>query len=223
MKSINPFASDEFKKQILGDEGLDSYEEVVEDTYKNIISSAPKIPKNVKNVILDASALSKQDKESKAIELNLSLNEIMTRYNKEYGTDLQVDFSSMSRTMVAVSDPKQRRTLELYLSEIFQSVRPILILHMITKLSLAIDYVLDPTRMFGGELQLTDIWVSIEKILQYIQQLEEMKNEILIKGSDIELRKLGESKETESIGKFSDNPIAQDFMKLFMKDNGITE
>jgi hypothetical protein len=49
----------------------------------------------------------------------MSLNQVMTKYNKEYGLDLNIDFSSMSRTLVAISDPKDRRTLELYLSEIF--------------------------------------------------------------------------------------------------------
>ena len=232
MNVVNPFSSDEFKKQILEQEGLDTstsdeyviLEPTDENTeFKKIVSSAPKIPRGVKNVILDASALSKNDKEAKATELNLALNDVLSRYNKEYGTSLQIDFSSMSRTMVACSDPKSRRILELYLSEIFQSIRPILILHMISKLTLAIDYILDAERMFGGELQLTDIWVSIEKIMQYIQQLETMKEEILIKGADLELKKLGDIDNSNGIGDLDKNEVVQDFMKMFKRDNGIQE
>ena len=144
----------------------------------------------------------------------------MTKYNKEYGLDLNIDFSSMSRTLVAISDPKDRRTLELYLSEIFQSIRPVLILQMISKLSLAIDYVMDPQRMFSGELQLSDIWICIEKILQYIQQLEDMKNDILIKGADLELKKLGDQKEHEDTS-IENSDVVKDFMKMFKKDNGL--
>ena len=229
MNTINPFSDDSFKKQLLEEQGLseggNDYEILPpEDNEKvvfgNIISAAPKIPSGVKNVILDASALAKSDKEQKAQELNLALNDVFTRYNKEYGTNLQIDFSSLSRTLVNVSDPKSRRTLELYLSEVFQSVRPVLILTMISKLSLAIDYILDPERMFGGELQLTDIWVSVEKILQFVQQLEDMKDQILIERADLELKKLGGG-ESLSGNELENNEVVQDFMKLFKKDNGL--
>ena len=229
MNTINPFSDDSFKKQLLEEQGLseggNDYEILPpEDNEKvvfgNIISAAPKIPSGVKNVILDASALAKSDKEQKAQELNLALNDVFTRYNKEYGTNLQIDFSSLSRTLVNVSDQKSRRTLELYLSEVFQSVRPVLILTMISKLSLAIDYILDPERMFGGELQLTDIWVSVEKILQFVQQLEDMKDQILIERADLELKKLGDG-ESLSGNELENNEVVQDFMKLFKKDNGL--
>lgn len=210
------FSSDSFKKQVLESEGINCEE----DDFKSLIQSAPQIPKGVKNIIQDASILSRNDKEQKAQELNMSLNQVMTKYNKEYGLDLNIDFSSMSRTLVAISDPKDRRTLELYLSEIFQSIRPVLILQMISKLSLAIDYVMDPQRMFSGELQLSDIWICIEKILQYIQQLEEMKDDILIKGADLELKKLGDQKEHEDTS-IENSDVVKDFMKMFKKDNGL--
>ena len=210
------FSSDSFKKQVLESEGINCEE----DDFKSLIQSAPQIPKGVKNIIQDASILSRNDKEQRAQELNMSLNQVMTKYNKEYGLDLNIDFSSMSRTLVAISDPKDRRTLELYLSEIFQSIRPMLILQMISKLSLAIDYVMDPQRMFSGELQLSDIWICIEKILQYIQQLEDMKNDILIKGADLELKKLGDQKEHEDTS-IENSDVVKDFMKMFKKDNGL--
>lgn len=230
ISSINPFADDEFKKQIIEQEGLDknspdNYEilEPIDENieFKNIISNTPKIPKQAKNIILDASALAKNDKEAKAQELNLALNNVLSKYNKEYGLNLQVDFSSMSKTLVNVSDPKSRRILELYLSEVFQSVRPILILQMISKLSLAIDYILSPERMFSGDLQITDIWIACEKILQYITQLEEMKDEILIKGADLELKKIGDISENVDMNSLKENEVVKDFLEMFKKDNGI--
>ena len=127
----------------------------------------------------------------------------------------------MSKTLVNVSDPKSRRILELYLSEVFQSVRPILILQMISKLSLAIDYILSPERMFSGDLQITDIWIACEKILQYITQLEEMKDEILIKGADLELKKIGDVSENVDMNSLKENEVVKDFLEMFKKDNGI--
>lgn len=231
MISQNIFASDEFKKQILQSEGLKDADSKMDYTIAepvdsdeivmgNIISKTPKIPGQVKNIIQDASILARADKEAKATELNSALNNVMTKYNREYGLDLKIDFSNMSKTLVAVSDPKSRRTLELYLSEVFQSVRPILILQMISKLSLIIDYVMDPQRLFGdSSMSLSDLWICIEKILQYTQALEDMKDEILIKGADLELKKLGEESKSDS-GSLDgfDSEAVRDFMNLFNKE-----
>ena len=228
----NPFNGSKIKEMILGKEGRassdsDSYEIVQPDEdmsgdLKNIIASTPKIPKEAKNMILDASAIAKNDKEKKAVEINLALNDIFTKYNKEYGTDLHIDFTSLSKTLVNVADPETRRILELYLSEVFQSIRPILILHMISKLSLAIDYILDPNRLFGGEMTIQDTFIAVEKIMQFIQQLEDMKDEIIVKGSDLELRKIADSKAGDEFDNPESKKAISDFLDLFRKDNGLS-
>lgn len=231
MQSINPFNDPEFKKKILGKEGktgddFEDYEilqdEDVSNNLKNIISSKPTLPKSAKNIILDASAIAANEKESKALELTQKLNEVFTEYNKIYKTDLHVDFSSLSNTLVNVADPKSRRILELFVSEVFQSIRPILILNMIQKLCLAIDYILDPKRLFDSSQMTTqDIFIAVSKILEYIGVLEDMKNDIVIKGSDLELKKLAEESENEEINNPESKRIIDDFMKLFQRENGI--
>lgn len=234
MNTINPFSDPEFKKKILKDEGILSDEpqeldyEILEDNsvsevgFDNIISNAPKIPSQVKNVILDASQIAKTGKEQKAIELNKTLNEVFTRYNKEYKTDLQIDFNSLSRTLVNVADPKSRRTLELYVSEVFQSIRPVLILQMISKLTLAIEYITDPSRLLNDNLlNLPDLFVACDKILDYIGKLEDLKDQIMVKGSSLELQKLAEEQEGEIGETEEQKKMIEDFMVLFKKDNGL--
>lgn len=181
--TVNPFSDPEFKKQILGKEGRtdsnnsDNYEilqpeEDVSVDLKNIISGAPKIPKQAKNIILDASAIASNKKEQKALELTHKLNEVFTSYNKEYNIDLHVDFGSLSNTLVNVADPKSRHILELYVSEVFQSIRPILILNMISKLCLIVDHALDLQNVFdSSQMSIQDTFIVIEKIMQYIDQL----------------------------------------------------
>ena len=227
MESINPFSDPAFKKQLLEKSGKleqdpDEYEELEDNDpvsdLKNIISSAPKLPKTAKNMILDASALAKNEKEKKALEMTSSLNEIFSKYNKEYNTDLNIDFSSLSRTLVNVSDPKSRHVLELYVSEVFKSLRPILILHMIQKLTLAIDYILSPEKLFGQEMSTQDIFIVCEKLLQYIDQLEQIKDTVEIKGSDLELKKLADSKSTEIANDPESKKVIDDFWKLMRQD-----
>ena len=232
MNAVNPFSDPEFKKQLLEKEGKaansDDYEilqpeEDLSGEFKNIISSAPKIPhsKDIKNIIMDASAISANQKEQKALELTQKLNQVFTGYNKEYGLDLHVDFSSLSNTLVNVADPKSRHILELYVSEIFKSIRPILILNMISKLCLCIDYILDPKKLFGGEFTLQDSFIAVEKIMDFISRLEEMKSDIQVSGSDLELKKIAEETGNQELASPEAQKTVQEFLKLFQKEQGI--
>lgn len=233
MQSVNPFNDPEFKKQILGKEGKtgDDYgdyevlqDEDVSKNLKNIISNKPTLPKSAKNIILDASAIASNQKEERALQLTQKLNEVFTEYNKTYKTDLHVDFSSLSNTLVNVADPKSRHILELFVSEVFQSIRPILILNMIQKLCLAIDYILDPKRLFDSSQMTTqDIFIAVSKIMEYIDFLEEMRKSIVIPGSSLELKKIAEESNNAELDNPESRKIIDDFMKLFRQENGINE
>ena len=230
MEAINPFTDPEFKKKIIGNSPpvTDDYEIITPDSgasmdLQNLISGAPSIPKSreIKNVILDAWALSKNEKEAKAQEISSALNKIFTDYNREYKTDLQIDFNNLSRTLVNVSNPKTRRVLELYLSEVYKSIKPVLILHMIQKLQLAIDYVLDPARLFdSNSLSTADIFIIIEKMMGYIDALNNMQSQVAIEGSDLELRKLSDDKDSE-LDSPENREAYEDFMKLLRAESGI--
>lgn len=234
MNAVNPFSDPEFKKQLLEKEGKaavqgssEDYEvlqpeEDISKGFKGIISSAPKIPKQVSNIIMDASAIASNQKEQKALELTNKLNQVFTRYNKEYGIDLHVDFSSLSNTLVNVADPKSRHILELYVSEVFQSIRPILILNMISKLCLCLDYILDPSRLFdSSQMTLQDSFIAVEKILFYIEQLDSMKDSIVVKGSDLELKKIAEETGNNELSSPEAQKTVQEFLRLFQKEQGI--
>lgn len=132
MLSVNPFGSEEAKRQILGDAGVTPVDEDYEipdndlSDFQSIISSTPVIPKAtgnaVKTIIKDAGALLKDNQEAKAQQMNLALSDVMTRYNKEYGLDLHVDFNSLSKTLVACADTKKQKILQLYVSKIFRGI-----------------------------------------------------------------------------------------------------
>lgn len=226
MNAINPFTDPEFKRQLLDNEGRGgSYEdfELVDDgksELKSIISGAPRLPRTAKNMILDASAIAKNEREQKALELTNSLNQVFSQMNREYGLDLNISLTNLSETLVAISNPKARRTFELYLSELYKSTRPILLLHMIQKLYLLIDYALDINRLTGSgsELSLPDLFICVEKIMSYINELNSMRGDIEVAGSQLELKKLAEENNDISL----DNPESKEaidrFMKLFNND-----
>jgi hypothetical protein len=226
MESINPFADPEFKKTLMEKEGLssesnnDAIEELEPEELKTIIQGAPVIPKAAKNMILDASAMSKGVQEQKVREMENSLNQVLSNYNKEFGLDLHLNLTDLSKSLVLVSDDKNRRILELYLSKIYRSIKPILYLHLIQKLSLTIDYVLDPQRLFGNEgLSSADYFIVVEKLIQYIDQLSQLRGEIEISGDSLELKKIAEEDEGIDLSDSDSQRTVEEFMRLFRKEN----
>ena len=224
MESINPFADPEFKKTLMEKEGLSNTQDVIEELepeeLKTIIQGAPVIPKAAKNMILDASAMSKGVQEQKVREMENSLNQVLSNYNKEFGLDLHLNLADLSKSLVLVSDDKNRRILELYLSKIYKSIKPILYLHLIQKLSLTIDYVLDPQRLFGNEgLSSADYFIVIEKLIQYIDQLSQLRDEIEISGDSLELKKIAEEDTGIDLRNEESQRTVEEFMRLFRKEN----
>jgi len=231
MIESNPFNSPEFRKQLLEKEGInidnnnDSDIELIEsedDNFdiKNMIKSAPQMPKSAKNLITDASVLAKNQKEAKVLELQSSINTIFTRYNAEYGTDLNIDLSNLSRTLVNVSDPKSRYVLELFVSEVYKSIRPILLLHILQRLTITLDFVLSPDRMLDtNQFSASDMVILIEKLIGFSIQIEEMIKEIEIPDSDKILRKLADEKNDVNFNDPENKQVITDFLNMLKNDS----
>lgn len=61
--------------------------------------------------------------------------------------------------------------------------------------------------------------MATDQILNYIEKLENMKNEILIDQEDLNLKQIAEENNVEYSD--SDKEMVSNFMALFKKDNGI--
>lgn len=61
--------------------------------------------------------------------------------------------------------------------------------------------------------------MATDQILNYIEKLENMKNEILIDQEDLNLKQIAEENNIEYSE--SDEEMVNSFMELFKKDNGI--
>lgn len=227
LDSLNPFSDPMFKKQLLEKEGKlnqnpDNYEvlepEEVADL-KNIITSAPKLPKQAKNLILDASAISKSNSQAKVLQVESDLNTILSNYNKEYGLDLHLDLGNLSKSLVAVSDPRNRRILQLYLSNFYGSLKSVLVLHLMQRLMILIDDVLSPEKMLKNpEFTSQDQVILIEKILDFAERLSAMKSEFEIVGADLELAKIAEQAKEEGLDTQENKEAVDAFMALLMKN-----
>lgn len=230
MEAINPFSDPEFKKKLLQDvkrgnpvNNPDDYVMLEDDEekmdMKSIIAGSPKLPKQANNIILDANLLAKNEREENVRQMQLSINQVFSDYNAKYGTDLQLDLGNLSKSLVAVSTPEKRRVLQLYVSEMFQSLKPLMILHMLERLTVCINYLLSPEMMFNkNEMSIPDIWVACQQIMNMMDQLNAMKDDIEIKGSDMELKKLAEENSDVDFESPESKQAIEDFTSMFFKE-----
>ena len=227
IESSNPFNDPEVKKQLLRDEGIEEPEVIEETDYiKDMLASAPQLPKSAKNIILDSSTLLKQDRDAKSKEFNLALNSIISSYNEKYGTSISLDLDSISTSLVEIADPDKRKVLELYVSEVFKSIKPLLLLHVLNRLVICLNYVTDPKRFLdigNSGLTLPDLFLVLEKLMGYINSIDEITKSISIDSSDAILQKLADEKNDSSINSPESKEAVENFMKLFKKDAGIED
>ena len=227
IESSNPFNDPEVKKQLLRDEGIEEPEIIEEKDYiKDMLASAPQLPKSAKNIILDSSTLLKQDRDAKSKEFNLALNSIISSYNEKYGTSISLDLDSISTSLVEIADPDKRKVLELYVSEVFKSIKPLLLLHVLNRLVICLNYVTDPKRFLdigNSGLTLPDLFLVLEKLMGYINSIDEITKSISIDSSDAILQKLADEKNDSSINSPESKEAVENFMRLFKKDAGIEE
>ena len=230
INSVNPFSGDDdLRKQILSREGrLDSDsssidfqdQETQTQDLRSIITAAPRVPKSVSRVIQDASSLAATKRDEKSQELTVALGSMMTDLNKQYGLSLDgIDLNNFSHTLVNITDPRKRRVLELYLSEISQSIRPVLYLHILQRLMLVIDQVLRPENLLSNEWSSADKVLLIEKLIQEAQAVGDLVDSIKIENSDKILEKLAAEESQSDLNSDENREIVQQFLEMFKKEN----
>ena len=226
---LNPFSDPEFRDMLLKKEGIKDntgYDVLIpedvtpENEMKSIISNAPSIPgsKGIKRVIHDASSLAKQEREERSQQMSMALNNLFSQYNEKYGLEVNVCFDDISKSIVALADPKSRRELELYVSNTFEGFKSLIYIKLMSSMSVVIDHMLDPSRLMSSDFSSADYFLIVEKLMSYIETLERLKSSIVIAGSDVELGQLGAG-DDHGADKMSDE--AKEFLKMMKRSKGI--
>ena len=173
---------------------------------------------------MDANALSLSEKNQKNEELTQAIESVFTKYNEEYGLDLSIDIRNLSQAVIDVGDPKKRQILELYLSETFKSIKPILLLTLIQKLMILIDYTMRPEFLLDpNQFTSSDSILLVEKLISLSKDLSDMLDEVTVQDSDKLLKKLSEENNDSEIDSEDSKNMVRNFMDLFKKDSGIKE
>ncbi len=220
----NPFGSDDLRNKILAKEGrldIDSQSQDNDDLM-GIISSAPVIPNSAKNVILDSKAMAIANRKEKEGEIAVAITDMLTDLNEQYDLDLDgININNFTQTLANVIDPKKREILELYVSEISKSIKPVLYLHILQRLMLVMDNVLSPEVLFSNEFSAPDKVLLLEKIVAMAGELSDALEEMKVENSDAVLKKIAETKNDENLESPESKKIIEEFMSMFKKDKGL--
>lgn len=220
----NPFGSDDLRNKILAKEGRLDIDNQSQDNgdLMGIISSAPVIPNSAKNVILDSKAMAIANRKEKEGEIAVAITDMLTDLNEQYDLDLDgININNFTQTLANVIDPKKREILELYVSEISKSIKPVLYLHILQRLMLVMDNVLSPEVLFSNEFSAPDKVLLLEKIVAMAGELSDALEEMKVENSDAVLKKIAETKNDENLESPESKKIIEEFMSMFKKDKGL--
>lgn len=129
--------------------------------------------------------------------------------NTTYGLDIRFDMDSFTNTLSYIIKPKNKAAIELYLSEAYSRVRATLYMLYLNAIAQLSTQILDPRFISSNSMSYTDKLLLMRELFQYIQSLDQIYENVNVKDSDVQLRKLAEEKDQED--DFNSNEV-QEFL-----------
>lgn len=168
--------------------------------YAEVIESSNKVFDNTKRLALVA-------------KTNESFREIISGFNTKYQLDVQINFDSFADSLKYIVDPKNKKVVELYLSETFTRFRTIIYMKMMQSIAILSEQILDPEFLMSNTVTMGDKFTIVEKLFQFMKTIEEIYANIKIASSDLELSRINDTEELDNNG----NEAVDSFLKDLQK------
>jgi hypothetical protein len=183
-----------------------------------VYTEAEEVPYNKKDsksiIIGNADILRSKDPElvKKSME---TFKGLFTDLNAKYGFDIQMDFTSFVENLNVIIDPRNKRVVELYMSETFDRFKVLINLKLIQAVTTLAEKILDPAELLSESTSYTDKFIMLEKLFNFMKQLTELAKEIKIQSADLELGKI--SSENTQLDDTT-NPEVSEFLRTLAKN-----
>lgn len=169
------------------------------------------------DVLKSMKELSKEKDESAQAELR-QMSEVFTKLfdglNEKYGLSVHYDCESFADSLKSIVDPINMKAMSLYLSEGYQRFRLILYQQFMTTIAMISKQIFDPSYILSESLTFADKMIVIEKLMMFMQQMNEIYKEVKVDQATELLEKLGE-KNTDKLS--IDDPKIKDLLELIAK------
>lgn len=192
--------------------------EVIGDDSNDILSRStikglpPPIPKELKD---NADEANKVRLKSNSKQVSETFSKLFKDLNEKYGLDVNLDFNSFSKSLEYTIQPKNKKALELYLSEAYGRFRVVLYGQYLNAVSLLSAQILDPAYLLSESLPYDGKLLVLKQLFEFMNSLNAIYKEVNIDDTDLKLKKLSDDDEEEF--KISD-PNVMEFLRLLSEN-----
>lgn len=123
-----------------------------------------------------------------AQKISASINELFNNLNTRFGFDLKWNPNSFSENLAYIMSLADSRAIEMYISEGYSKVRVVLYQQFLSAITALAAEVLDPSYLMSSSLSFDDKMTSIEKLFGFIEQMNQIYDQVKIDNVDEKLK-----------------------------------
>lgn len=226
MEFTNPFQKDtEYYKTLINadahpDEELAEYEEITDaDTTEAVHKFMDsKTTKGFPASALEAIEEAKKRKEiSKQNQKQVSdmFTKLFDDLNQKYGLDVKFDYNSLTNSMNYIIEPKNKRALELYLSEAYGRFRVALYTQYLQAIAMLSAQILNPEYILSDSMTYDAKLEVVSKLYTFMQTMNDIYEQVNVPDTDMKLEKISEDGINDAFN--LNTPEIRDYMELLSK------
>lgn len=139
--------------------------------------------------------------------------------NEKYGLEVKIDSNSFSKSLEYIIQPKNKKALELYLSEAYGRVRVVLYTRYLNAITLLSEQILNPQYLLSESMSYESKLIIVKQLYEFMNSLNEIYEKVNVSDVDLKLGKLSE--EVESDNELGDPKVKEflDNLARSIKDN----
>jgi hypothetical protein len=125
-----------------------------------------------------------------AEQIALVFSKLFEEFNKQYGLNIYLDVNSFSKSLAHISNPKNKKALELFISEVYSSTRAILYLKYLDAIITISEKLFSPGFISSNTVTPPDMFIMIEKIFGFMEKMNLVHSEVNIPDAELKLENL---------------------------------
>jgi hypothetical protein len=125
------------------------------------------------------------------------LSKLFDDLNRKYGLDVKLDFNSFTHSLEFIIQPKNKRALELYLSEAYSRIRVLLYGQYLNAIVLLSSQILNPDYLLSESMSYEGKLAIVRELYSFMKDMNQIYKEVEIENSELKIQKLAEEDSSE--------------------------
>lgn len=195
------------------------YEDITDEERILETSTFTGLPPSAFQAVKDAQDHLKANEEDKR-KVSEMFGNLFTDLNQKYGLNVRFDLDSFSNSLTYIIEPRNKRAMELYLSEAYGRFRVILYQQYLQAIALLSSQILNPSYILSDSMTYADKLEIMKQLYEFMNTMNDIYEKVNIPDTELKLEKLSDDINDHSYN--IDDPKALEFLStLFnnVKDN----